>query len=129
MQWDAGKNHGFSTSDTPYLPTDERPGAPTVAAQQSDPDSVLSFTKRLIRLHREQPALYADASFSVLRDGYPFVYTRSAQGKTLYIAVNPSEATVELETPPFKTVLLQQNATVDERLHLSGVSCIVAELA
>ncbi len=129
MQWDDGKNHGFSPSDTPYLPTDDRIGAPTVAAQQSDSESMLNFTKRLIRLHREQAALYADASFQVLRDGYPFAYTRSAQGKTLYVAVNPSEAAAELELPPVKTVLLSQRATVSDRLYMKGVSCIVAELA
>ena len=36
MQWNDEKNHGFSESDTPYLPTDGREGAPTVEAQEKD---------------------------------------------------------------------------------------------
>ncbi len=65
MQWDDTKNHGFSESDDPYLPTDTRPGAPTVASQLDDPDSLLTFVKGLIQLHRETPALHADVSFII----------------------------------------------------------------
>ena len=129
MQWDEGKNHGFSESDTPYLPTDGRPEAPTVAAQEADPDSVLNFTKRLIRLHRDTAALHADGAFDVIAAGYPFVYTRAAEGKTLYVAINPSDTAYRLTPPLFKTVLLSQNTVVGDGMHMNGVSFIVAELA
>lgn len=128
MQWNDGKNRGFSESDTPYLPTDGRAGAPTVAAQLNDPDSVLCFTKRLIRLHRDTAALHADAAFEVLEAGYPLVYTREAAGKRLYIAINPSEAAYDLTPPSLGTVLLSQNAVLDSGLRLNGVSFLVAEL-
>ena len=129
MQWDNGKNHGFSESDDPYLPTDTRDGAPTVADQQNDPDSLLSFVKALIRLHRETPALYADAEFSVVADGYPFAYTRSAEGKTIYVAINPSDRSYTLDMPNVKKVLLSQNVSLEKNLQMQGVSFLVAELA
>ena len=128
MQWDNGKNHGFSENDDPYLPTDTRDGAPTVADQQDDPDSLLSFVKALIRLHRETPALYADADFSVVTDGYPFAYTRSAEGKTIYVAINPSDRSYTLDMPALKKVLLSQNVSLEKKLQMQGVSFLVAEL-
>ena len=76
MQWNDEKNHGFSTSDTPYLPTDNRDKAPTVANQINDRDSILSFVKELIGLHKENSALWADSEFKVLRAGYPFIFER-----------------------------------------------------
>lgn len=129
MQWDGGKNHGFSESDTPYLPTDDRPGAPTVADQLNDPESLLNFVKTLIGLHRDTPALYADGGFDVLYAGYPFVYTRSGNGKKIYIAINPSARNYTFETPNIGKVLLSQNVSVGEKLEMGGVSFLVAELS
>ncbi len=128
MQWDNGKNHGFSDSDTPYLPTDERPGAPTVAAQLEDPDSVLSFTRQLIRLYHDTAALHANAGFDVVAAGYPFVFTRRADGKTVYVAINPSDAEYTLTPPPLGRVLLSLNAAHEGELKLRGVSAFIAEL-
>lgn len=130
MQWDNSKNHGFSDSDTPYLPTDSRPHAPTVAEQQNDPQSILNFVKQLTALHRAHPALHADAAFAVLAAGYPFVFTRSAEGRTVFVAVNPSATEQTVAHPPLATVYAEQNTTVgtaESTLH--GVSLLIAELA
>ena len=51
------KNHGFSTSDNPYLPTDARDGAPNAEDQLKDKDSLLLFVKELVNLHKSEPAL------------------------------------------------------------------------
>ncbi len=129
MQWDNSKNHGFSESDTPYLPTDTRPGAPTVADQMDDPDSLLNFVKTLIRLHKEIPALYADADFQVIYAGYPFVYQRSTGKQTIYVAINPSDKAYTLDMPAVKNILLSQNVSTGEKLNLGGVSFFIAEIA
>lgn len=130
MQWDNSKNHGFSPSDTPYLPTDTRPNAPAVESQKIDPHSVLSFVKQLTALHRTHPALYADAAFEVVADGYPFAFTRTAEGRTVFVAVNPSGAEQTIAHPPFATVYAAQNTTVNTaEATLHGVSLLIAELA
>ncbi len=130
MQWDNSKNHGFSTGDSEslYLPTDNRPGAPTVADQAADPESILSLVKALTALHQNNPALHADGAFRVLEAGYPFIYTRSAGDKTVFVAVNPSDNTYKRDLPKFKTVYLQQNVDLQDCLEMGGVSFIIAEL-
>ena len=99
MQWQPGKNLGFSTGDPAalYLPTDPAPDAPTVAAQEADPDSLLQTVRRLLALRHAQPDLQSDSGFSVLCDGQdqPFVYRRGA----LAVAVNPARSAREAEIP------------------------------
>ena len=90
MQWDHGKNHGFSASDEPYLPTDSSPEAPTVSDQINDPDSLYSAVKDLVRLRHEYDDLKADGPFEAVYAEHgklPFVYRRGS----LLMAVNPSE--------------------------------------
>ncbi len=128
MQWDDGKNHGFSESDAPYLPVDCRACAPTVAAQMDDPSSVLSCVKQLISLHKQDCRLWADGQFHVLLAGYPFVYERMANGKKLLIAINPSESKRTVDCPEITTVYLSQNAVIrDGQLTMDGVSFLIAE--
>lgn len=129
MQWNSGKNHGFSESDTPYLPTDSRPGAPTVEAQLQDEGSLLHFVKKLIALHRNTPALWAEGGFEVLEAGYPFVFTREAEGRKLLIAINPSDCCRETKVNALGNILLSQNAEVcEDRVVLHSVSFLIAEL-
>ena len=104
MQWKKGKNLGFSKAkaDKLYLPVDPAPDAPTVAAQEKDPDSLLNTVKSLLALRHARADLHADAPFNVLyaadpeTDGQrPFAYKR---GK-LVCAVNPAldEAALPLD--------------------------------
>lgn len=130
MQWNDEKNHGFSTSDYPYLPTDLREGAPTVEAQLEDKKSVLNFVKQIISLHKSLPALHAEGDFKVLLADYPFVFQREADGKRILVAINPSkyEKTYEIKKTPAK-ILMSQNVEVDgNNIKLNGVSFIIAEI-
>jgi maltose alpha-D-glucosyltransferase/alpha-amylase len=95
MQWDDSPNAGFSTAapEKLYLPIDPHSDRPTVAALQGDPASLLNQTRRLIELHRTQPALRAEAAFELLyaeRGRLPLVYQRQAENQRLVIAINPS---------------------------------------
>ena len=114
MQWDTSKNAGFSDSDIPYLPVDSRPGAPTVADQERDPDSLLHFVRKLTQLHKEHPALWAEGTLEILEAGYPLVYTRSAGEERLLIAINPSAQPVPCSLPRYSEVLLSRNVTQNE---------------
>ena len=129
MQWGSGKNHGFSESDTPYLPTDSRPGAPTVDAQLKDENSLLNFIKKLIALHRSTPALWAEGDFEVLEAGYPFVFIREGGGKKLLIAIDPADHSRQIQLPKVREILFSQNAQLQgDTLTLQGVSFFVAEV-
>ena len=129
MQWNSGKNHGFSESDTPYLPTDSREGAPTVEAQLKDEGSVLSFVKKLIAIHKTEKAFCAEGGFNVLEKGYPFVFERFDDNKKLLIAINPSNREYSVDAPEFGEILISQNIKIEGKtLKMSGVSFIVAEV-
>lgn len=92
MQWDAGKNLGFSTADADalYLPVEES-AVHTVQAQEHDEKSLLTCVKSLIALRHAQPQLQANSPFTVYRvEGRLFAYKRG----DLLVAMNPGEETV-----------------------------------
>ena len=92
MQWNEGKNLGFSAGNAAdlYLPVDSAPDAPTVSAQEKDPDSLLATVKALLALRHQEEDLQADADFAQIQTkaGQPFVYRRGS----LILAINPSGA-------------------------------------
>ncbi|MCB8967183.1 MAG: maltose alpha-D-glucosyltransferase [Ardenticatenaceae bacterium] len=57
MQWNAGKNAGFSLADETYLPLNADYEQVNVAAQERDPDSYLNMTRFLIQTRQSQTAL------------------------------------------------------------------------
>ena len=104
MQWANTKNAGFSNApaDKLYLPVSEAPGRPTVAAQESDPDSLLNRVRSLIRTRKALPALQADGDFKVIyaeSGKLPFVYLREKAGQKLMVALNPSDKAVSVDLP------------------------------
>lgn len=128
MQWDDSKNHGFSTSDTPYLPTDMRKNAPTVEKQEKDENSLLNFVKNLIEIHKTTPALHADGDLNILLRDYPLVYERTDGIKTVFVAINPSNRVYDYSVSEFKNVLISNNTEQkDGFIRMNGVSFIVAE--
>jgi maltose alpha-D-glucosyltransferase/alpha-amylase len=102
MQWAPGANLGFSTSSPEklYLPVDAAADAPTVAAQEADPNSLLNRTRRLIRLKHEEPALAGYAEFVPLYaqpQSYPFVFARASGRSVLLVAFNPAGRSASAE--------------------------------
>lgn len=128
MQWSSGKNHGFSDSDTPYLPTDERCGAPTVEAQQNDDGSILSLTKQLIKLRKNTPALHAHSPIRIVSDGYPFSFERGEGNDKLFIAINPSEREYSLEVGTLSPLLAERAEYHGTSLKLHGASLFIAKV-
>ncbi len=128
MQWNDEKNHGFSESDEPYLPTDCSACAPTVEKQINDENSVLSFVRKLIEYRKNNPALWADAEFNILLPSYPFVYERIANGKKVFIAINPSKYRRYYDAPNLKNIIFSHNAAIKGgQLIMDEVSFIIAE--
>ena len=82
MQWDGSANLGFSTADGSdlYLPVDDSDDAPTVAAQENDPDSLLNTVRSIIALRHQEDDLQANASlrFICTETDKPLVYCRGS---------------------------------------------------
>ncbi len=104
MQWSKSANQGFSRAhkNALYLPVDESPEAPTVAAQEADPDSLLNTIRRLVTLRHHHPALFASAEFVVHHavGGDPvLIYERASAGQRLLVVINPADQQRSLSLP------------------------------
>jgi maltose alpha-D-glucosyltransferase/alpha-amylase len=90
MQWDRGKNLGFSPAEAGslYLPVDASSDAPTVQAAKDDPASLLNVVKKLLRLRNGEKDLQAQPNLKIIyaeKGKLPFIYRRG----NFLIALNP----------------------------------------
>jgi len=89
MPWDGTANAGFCAPDVePWLPFAPGHDRRNVAAQREESASLLSMTRRLIRLRREHPALAEGVHRTI--DGTPFgtfCFLRSPDGDGTHPAV------------------------------------------
>jgi maltose alpha-D-glucosyltransferase/alpha-amylase len=130
MQWSQEKNAGFSTAtpDELYLPIDPSTSRPDVATQERDPASMLNFTRALLKLRRDHPALANAADFRPIyaeENAYPFVYLRRADPERIIVSVNPAGNACSVALPDMLRLqpLLVQGATFrDGRLEMDPVS-------
>lgn len=104
MQWTNGANAGFSTAaaDKLYLPVDTEGGRYTVETQENDPNSLLNYTRELLKLRAENPALGNDADWEMLSttaQPYPMIYKRTDGKDTFIVVLNPSAKKVTAEVP------------------------------
>ncbi len=122
MQWNDGKNRGFSQSESLYLPTNQDISC-SVEAQEKDENSLLNTVKALIKLRKEYSCLGADSEFKVVEcenGGYPLIYERKDKDNTIIVVISPSKQTISREID-FKKVLLSSNCEFNEsRLTLSN---------
>ena len=125
MQWNAGKNLGFSegAGEDLYLPV-ESDALHTVQAQEFDRDSMLSHVKKLIALRHQEPELQNYSPFEVYAaEGRLFAYKRGE----LLIAMNPGaeEELCELDRAYTPIYTFGEPAMVGSTLHLPAQSFIV----
>jgi len=111
MQWDSGVDAGFSTAKTTWLPVAPSYLTRNVAMEEQDPNSLLNFYKRLIRLRKENEALRS-GSFKLIEEAHRQVlsYVRQTPGgKTVLVALNfaagPQEASYHLDTREATTLI------------------------
>jgi len=137
MQWEkSAPNLGFSTAAEAdlYLPVDPAEDAPTVSEQETEADSLLHFTRKLIALRAEHSGLGNDAAFRPLyaeAGKYPFVYERSDATARFAIAVNPGEPERSVDLPELDgaQLILAEGATLSgTTLALNGVSFAIFKL-
>ena len=87
VQWDNSPNGGFS-SGTPWLAVNKNYERINYAAQEKDPESILSYYKALLRFRRENEALRRGSFNEKLIKGNVFVYEREYEGKVLTVLLN-----------------------------------------
>ncbi len=91
VQWENAPNGGFSPADveTWLLVNPNYAEGINVAEQLDDPDSMLSFYKRLLTLRKQTPALIAGNYTPLLEDHTAcFCFLRAMEGQTCLVALN-----------------------------------------
>jgi alpha-glucosidase len=101
MQWDSSENAGFSNG-TPWLPVPPTYKTHNVADESKDPDSVLEFYKRVLKLRHTNPAL-TDGSYTAINesDANVLSYLRVYRDHGVVVALNmsatPQTVTLDLK--------------------------------
>jgi len=88
MQWSDRRNAGFSDAPQTWLPVADDFPSVNVARQLDDPNSLLSFYRRLIWYRKGSPALTAGSYRLVEAAPDTFVYLREHADQRLLIALN-----------------------------------------
>ena len=131
MQWSKDKNAGFTTG-TPWLKLNPNYPVINAAAQQDDPDSVLSFYKKLIAL-RKNPE-YKDTlvygSLEPLWENQHNLMAYYRKGaKTLLVIGNFQQETQTVILPQGNYKLLLNSDSIlnieDSRLTLRGYQVLI----
>jgi alpha-glucosidase len=90
MQWNHEANAGFSKAK-PWLPVPASAATHNVADERKDPDSVLSFYRKLLALRHSEPALLEGDYVSVNEDSpNVLTYLRRYKGEAVLVILNMS---------------------------------------
>ena len=124
MQWDNGKNRGFSTFEGElYLPVNDYLSQ-SVQTQDQEENSLLNTVRKLIAVRKENSCLNGDGEILVVEDGYPFIYERKDACAKITVMINPSDN--QLERQFNGKVLLSSNCNiVDNKVTLNAQSFII----
>lgn len=100
MQWDSTNMGGFTIADRTWLGVNPNYKQINVEEQLHDPDSILSFYKRLIQL-RKNNLVFVYGRYELLFKNHPrlFVYTRKLGRKQAIIINNFSEKPTRFKLP------------------------------
>jgi alpha-glucosidase len=112
MQWNASENAGFSKG-TPWLPVPPTYKTHNVADESKDPDSVLEFYKKVLKLRHTTPALL-DGSYKAINESDASVlsYLRVYKNQTVVVALNMTDTA--------RKIHLEGNVSAKELLHTGG---------
>jgi len=85
MQWNAGKNAGFSSAEECqlYLPVDAEKDTLNVASQENDPKSLLNKVKTLLRLRNSEDDLKSKPNLEIVHA--PGVSSGADQNSRLFV--------------------------------------------
>ena len=133
VQWDSSKNAGFTTG-TPWLPLNPNYKKINVAQQEKDPESVLSYYKKLTALRKnpeyKETMVYGDFVPFMADEDRLMAFYRKGE-KTLLILGNYRKEERELELPaPVKKLVLSnaEPRITGRKIILSGYEATILEL-
>jgi maltose alpha-D-glucosyltransferase/alpha-amylase len=142
MQWNSSKSAGFSTAppDLFYTPLDSSPDRPSVEEAENNPDSILHFVRKLIKVRQENSAFAPDSEIEFLNNNgvtYPLVYICSSETQKCIVALNPSANECAYSTDSvysnIKTIISSGASLTNENSMLNfvmrGFSYIIAEIS
>ncbi|OXM87754.1 glycoside hydrolase family 13 protein [Paenibacillus rigui] len=99
MQWSDAPHAGFSTHE-PWMQVNPNYPLIHVAGQLEDPNSILNYYKKLIRLRKEREILVAGSYDLVLpEDENVYAYVRSLDGEQMLILCSFSEHVCTIRLP------------------------------
>ncbi len=105
MQWDASPYAGFSSA-RPWLPLHPDYVQRNVRAQQADPDSLFNFTKKLLALRKQLPALRQGDLIPLQGEGGVLAYLRRTEEQTVLVAINFKGQAAKFAAPEGKWELV-----------------------
>jgi alpha-glucosidase len=100
MQWDSSNMGGFTTANQTWLGINPNYKEINVESQIDNPDSILSFYKKLIQLRKKNP-LFVYGTYELLVPNHKrlFVYTRVLGGRKAIVINNFSEKSTRFRVP------------------------------
>ncbi|MEK5066581.1 alpha-glucosidase [Cytobacillus sp. FSL R5-0596] len=96
MQWSSGTHAGFSET-VPWITVPEDAVHTNVEIQEGNPDSMLSFYKRMLKLSREHTSLQTGEYEFLRYEDKMISYMRSNDKERTFVALNFSEEEKSLE--------------------------------
>lgn len=102
MQWDDSPHAGFTRGKgDPWMRVHDRYPEINVAKQQREPDSVLAFWKRMIRVRKEHRDLFVHGRFAPhdMDNEESFVFTKAFGGRKAVVALNFTSRDVTVDLP------------------------------
>jgi alpha-glucosidase len=137
MQWDSSPNTGFSKG-TPWLPVPPTYTTHNVADESRDPNSVLAFYRKVLKLRHTNRALL-DGNYRALNeeDANVLSYLRLYEDRGVVVALNmsskPQTVKLELKGKGFAStrslLATGQSAAKGDELSLEPYGVFIGELA
>lgn len=100
MQWDNSHQAGFSSGESWIKVNQNYRDGINVAFQESQPDSVLNYFRKMVRLRQENPVLVHGEYALLLKDHEAvYAYTRTLEAVSVLVLLNFSPETVTFHLP------------------------------
>ncbi|MES1223515.1 MAG: alpha-glucosidase [Bacteroidota bacterium] len=99
FQWDSSANAGF-TSGTPWIKVNPNYKTVNVAAEENDPNSILNYFRKMIRLRKSSPVLiYGKYELQDKANAKVYAYTRTLGKARNLVILNFSKDSLDYELP------------------------------